>query len=130
MVDDDDTVFATLAAGARGYVLKGASAGEIAAALRTVAAGGATFGAGVATRLLARTPGRLSGPASLPRPEDLTMREREIASLAVSGLRNKSIAGKLQISEGTVKIHLHNIYRKLGIRNRMALLVKSPVLSI
>ena len=54
MVDDDDTVFAALAAGARGYVLKGASADEIAAALRTVAAGGAVFGAGVASRLLAQ----------------------------------------------------------------------------
>jgi DNA-binding NarL/FixJ family response regulator len=76
MVDDDDTVFAALAAGARGYVLKGASADEIAAALRTVAAGGATFGAGVATRLLARTPARLSGPATRSRPDDLTARER------------------------------------------------------
>jgi DNA-binding NarL/FixJ family response regulator len=46
MVDDDDSVFAALAAGARGYVLKGASAAEITAALRTVAAGGAVFGAG------------------------------------------------------------------------------------
>jgi DNA-binding NarL/FixJ family response regulator len=50
MVDDDDTVFAALAAGARGYVLKGASAGEIAAALRTIAAGGAVFGAGVSLK--------------------------------------------------------------------------------
>jgi len=58
MVDDDDSVFAALAAGARGYVLKGATAGEITAALRTVAAGGAVFGAGIATRLLARTPTR------------------------------------------------------------------------
>jgi two-component system nitrate/nitrite response regulator NarL len=61
---------------------------------------------------------------------DLTMREREIARLVVIGLKNKSIADKLQLSEGTVKIHLHNIYRKLGIRNRMALLVQSYVLSI
>src|SRR5208283_4986681 len=73
---DDDTVFAALAAGARGYVLKGASADEIAAALRTVATGGATFGAGVATRLLARTPTRVSGPATPPWPDDLTSRER------------------------------------------------------
>ncbi len=50
MVDDDDSVFAALAAGARGYILKGASAGEITAALRTVAAGGAVFGAGIASR--------------------------------------------------------------------------------
>ena len=60
---------------------------------------------------------------------DLTVREREVAHLVASGLRNKSIADKLQLSEGTVKIHLHNIYRKLGIRNRMALLVQSHPLS-
>jgi two-component system nitrate/nitrite response regulator NarL len=58
----------------------------------------------------------------------LTVREREIARLVMSGLRNKSIAGELQLCEGTVKIHLHNIYRKLGIRNRTALLVQSQQL--
>jgi len=62
MVDDDDIVFAALAADARGYVLKGASADKIAAALRTVAAGGATFGAGVATP----APGPDARPAVLP----------------------------------------------------------------
>ena len=58
----------------------------------------------------------------------LTVREREIARLVMSGLRNKTIAGELQLCEGTVKIHLHNIYRKLGIRNRMALLVQNDQL--
>jgi DNA-binding NarL/FixJ family response regulator len=57
--------------------------------------------------------------------EALTDREREIARLVMSGLRNKSIASKLQLCEGTVKIHLHNIYRKLGIASRMALLAQS-----
>ena len=60
---------------------------------------------------------------------DLTGREREIARLVMGGLRNKTIADELRLSEGTVKIHLHNIYRKLGIRNRMALLVQSHLLS-
>src|SRR6476620_3183060 len=55
MVDDDDTVMAALRAGARGYVLKGAPGAEIAAAVRTVAAGGAVFGAGVAAQVLTRT---------------------------------------------------------------------------
>jgi DNA-binding NarL/FixJ family response regulator len=71
MVDDDDSVFAALAAGARGYVLKGASAAEITAALRTVAAGGAVFGAGIASRLLASTAGQPSGLASLSHPTSL-----------------------------------------------------------
>jgi DNA-binding NarL/FixJ family response regulator len=99
---DDDTVFAALAAGARGYVLKGASADEIAAALRTVAAGGATFSAGVAGRLLARTPRRLSGPAS-PGPDDLTTREREVLDLLAEGASNQQIARALGISLKTVQ---------------------------
>ena len=92
MVDDDDSVFAAMAAGARGYVLKGASAAEITAALRTVASGGAVFGAGVASRLLARTPARPSAPA---RPDDLTAREREVLDLLAEGASNRQIARAL-----------------------------------
>ena len=118
MVDDDDTVFAALAAGARGYVLKGASADEIAAALRTVAAGGATFGAGVASRLLARTPGRLPGPASQPRPDDLTTREREVLDLLAEGANNQQIARSLSISLKTVQNHVSRILDKLQAADR------------
>ena len=77
MVDDDDSVLAALRAGARGYVLKGASAGEISAAIRTVAEGGAVFGAGIASRLAQpRRPRTRStlGP-------DLTPREREVLAV-------------------------------------------------
>ena len=77
MVDDDDTVLAALRAGARGYVLKGAIGADIAAALRTAAAGGAVFGPGIATRVLALTIGR--EPAA--RGDGLT--EREAAVLAL-----------------------------------------------
>ena len=119
MVDDDDTVFAALAAGARGYVLKGASADQITAALRTVAAGGATFGAGVATRLLARTPGRLPGPASPSRPDDLTMREREVlVDLLAEGASNQQIARSLAISLKTVQNHVSRILDKLQAADR------------
>jgi DNA-binding NarL/FixJ family response regulator len=118
MVDDDDTVFAALAAGARGYVLKGASADEITAALRTVAAGGAVFGAGVATRLLAHTPGRLSGPASPSRPDDLTTREREVLDLLAEGASNQQIARSLGISLKTVQNHVSRILDKLQAADR------------
>ena len=57
----------------------------------------------------------------------LTAREREIALLAMSGLRNKAIAGELHLCEGTVKIHLHNIFQKLGVRRRTALHLKDSV---
>src|SRR5262249_5980900 len=81
MVGDDDMVLAAMAAGARGYVLKDATAEEIIAAVHTVAAGGAVLGARIAARLLnqART---ADGPArsrpTLPRGEQLTTREREV----------------------------------------------------
>jgi DNA-binding NarL/FixJ family response regulator len=96
MVDDDDTVFAALAAGARGYVLKGASADQIAAALRTVAAGGAVIGAGVATRFLAQTPWQPAGPASPSRPDELTTRERGVLDLLAEGASNQQIARSLE----------------------------------
>ena len=51
----------------------------------------------------------------------LTAREQEIASLASTGLSNKGIARRLELSEGTVKVHLHNIFQKTGVRNRTAL---------
>jgi DNA-binding NarL/FixJ family response regulator len=104
--------------GARGYVLKGASADEITAALRTVAAGGAVFGAGVATRLLARTPGRSYGPASPSRPDDLTTREREVLDLLAEAASNQQIARSLGISLKTVQNHVSRILDKLQAADR------------
>jgi len=115
MVDDDDSVFAAMAAGARGYVLKGASAAEITAALRTVAAGGAVFGAGVASRLLARTPPQPSVPA---RPDDLTTREREVLDLLADGASNRQIARSLGLSLKTVQNHVSRILDKLQAADR------------
>jgi len=115
---DDDTVFAALAAGARGYVLKGASADEITAALRTVAAGGAVFGAGIASRLLARTHGRPRGPATPSRPDDLTTREREVLDLLAEGASNHQIARALGISLKTVQNHVSRILDKLQAADR------------
>jgi DNA-binding NarL/FixJ family response regulator len=118
MVDDDDSVFAALAAGARGYVLKGASAAEITAALRTVAAGGAVFGAGIAGRLLANRPARLSGPASDSRQHDLTAREREVLDLLAEGASNRQIARSLGVSLKTVQNHVSRILDKLHAADR------------
>jgi DNA-binding NarL/FixJ family response regulator len=118
MVDDDDSVFAALAAGARGYVLKGASAGEITAALRTVAAGGAVFGAGIASRLLAKTPAHLSGPAPPSQQNDLTAREREVLDLLADGASNRQIARSLGISLKTVQNHVSRILDKLQAADR------------
>jgi DNA-binding NarL/FixJ family response regulator len=117
MVDDDDTVFAALAAGARGYILKGASGADIAAALRTVAAGGAVFGAGIATRLLAATPTQRPGTA-LPAPEDLTARERQVLQLLADGASNRHIARALGLSLKTVQNHVSRILDKLQAADR------------
>jgi DNA-binding NarL/FixJ family response regulator len=118
MVDDDDSVFAALAAGARGYVLKGASAAEITAALRTVAAGGAVFGAGIASRMLGRMPAQLAGPKHLPPHEDLTAREREVLDLLAEGASNRQIARSLGVSLKTVQNHVSRILDKLQAADR------------
>jgi DNA-binding NarL/FixJ family response regulator len=117
MVDDDDSVYAALAAGARGYILKGASGDQIAAALRTVAAGGAVFGAGIAARLLAATPA--SNPGAAPPPhDDLTARERQVLNLLADGASNRHIARSLGISLKTVQNHVSHILDKLQAADR------------
>jgi DNA-binding NarL/FixJ family response regulator len=114
MVDDDDSVLAALRAGARGYVLKGASAEEISAAIRTVAAGGAVFGAAIASRLAA--PPAPRSTAALGR--DLTPREKEVLELLADGMSNKQIARTIDISLKTVQNHVSRILDKLQAADR------------
>ena len=117
MVDDDDTVLAALRAGARGYVLKGSTGEEIAGAVRTVAAGGAVFGAGVASQVLALTslPTRA---ASGPDREGLTERERDILALVAEGASNAQIARSLGLSLKTVQNYVSRILDKLQVTDR------------
>jgi DNA-binding NarL/FixJ family response regulator len=113
MVDDDDTVVAALRAGARGYILKGASGDEIASALRTVAGGGAVFGAGVATHVLALS----AAPGKQP-ADDLTEREREVLSRIATGANNAQIAQSLGLSLKTVQNYVSRILDKLQVTDR------------
>ena len=113
MVDDDDTVVAALRAGARGYVLKGASADELAAAVRTVAAGGAVFGAGIAARVLDMTAS--SAPANAA---GLTEREQEVLARLAQGASNKQIALALGLSLKTVQNYVSRILDKLQVTDR------------
>jgi DNA-binding NarL/FixJ family response regulator len=116
MVDDDDTVVAALRAGARGYLLKGATGDEIAAAVRTVAAGGAVFGAGVAAQVLA-----LSAMPPAPGgtdPEGLTSREREVLARIAEGASNAQIARALGLSVKTVQNYVSRILDKLQVADR------------
>lgn len=114
MVDDDDSVLAALQAGARGYVLKGAPAEEISAAIRTVAAGGAVFGAAIATRLAAQPAVRNATPLAA----GLTRRETEILTLIADGQSNKQIARTLDLSLKTVQNHVSRILDKLHASDR------------
>lgn len=112
--DTDERVLGAVRAGARGYLLKGAAADEIARAVRVVHAGGSSLEARVAAKLLTRVrAGRAAGGS-----RELSEREREVLRLVAAGLPNKAIARALAIAERTVKFHVTSIFRKLGADNR------------
>ena len=119
MVDDDDTVIAAMQAGARGYVLKGSTAGDITAAVRTVAGGGAVFGAGVAARILGlATTATVSVNQPVAATGGLTAREQEVLSLVAEGLSNAQIARRLDLSLKTVQNYVSHILDKLQLHDR------------
>lgn len=117
MFQDDDSVFAVMRAGARGYVLKGADQGVLLRAVRAVANGESLFSPEVAARLT-KFFASLE-PASRPDlfPE-LTEREREILSFIADGQTNAEVAERLVISVKTVRNHVSNIFSKLQVADR------------
>ena len=118
---DDDSVFAALEAGARGYLTKDASAEEIARAIATVRAGEALLEPSVQRRLLeaaARRSTDLAPPPADAPPDGLTAREVDVLALIASGLDNREIATRLFISEATVKSHINSIFSKTQVRDR------------
>ncbi|GAA3231528.1 response regulator transcription factor [Actinocorallia longicatena] len=122
--DLDDYVYQALRAGASGFLLKDASAAELANAVRVVAAGDALLSPSVTKRLIAEF-SRLGGrPApSAKRIEDLTERETEVLSLVARGLSNTEIAGELVVAEQTIKTHFGRVLMKLGLRDRAQAIV-------
>lgn len=114
---DDDSVAAALAAGARGYLTKNAGRAEIAAAIRSAAAGQSTFDPGVAGRLVAALVGSAPNPV-VPERDGLTAREREVLALIAKGLSNAEIAAALFVGQATVKTHINNAFAKIGATNR------------
>jgi DNA-binding NarL/FixJ family response regulator len=109
--DTDERILGALRAGARGYLLKGASRQEIFDAVRTVHAGGSLLEPGVTTRLLDHV-------REGEQREPLTPRELEVMSLISEGLHNSEIAARLFVTERTVKFHVSSILAKLGADNR------------
>jgi DNA-binding NarL/FixJ family response regulator len=126
MHDDDATVFTAMQAGARGYLLKGASQDEIVSAVRGVVAGQLVFGPGVASRVLAyfTTGAPQQPPDAEPFPE-LTAREREVLDLLASGRRTAAIAQALFVSPKTVSNHLTSIFAKLEVADRASAMIRA-----
>ncbi|MBE1590553.1 response regulator [Nonomuraea angiospora] len=115
--DDDRSVDSALLAGARGYLTKDAGRAEIAAALRSAAAGQSTFSAAVSRRLVDAL-SRAAPPPVSACPDGLTVREVEVLRLVAGGLSNAEIGSALFIAETTVKTHINNAFAKIGVRNR------------
>ena len=117
MSEDDDSLFAALRAGARGYLLKEAAADDIARAVVTVARGETVLGARVSGRVLDAVRGGLLPGAAAPFPR-LTEREREVLELVARGYQNARIAHHLGLSEKTVRNHISAILAKLPAATR------------
>lgn len=118
--DLDEYVYEALRAGASGFLLKDASADELAQAVRVVAAGDALLSPNITKRLIVE----FSRTAGAPRPPlkerigDLTERETEVLTLIAGGLSNAEISRQLIVAEQTVKTHVGRILVKLGVRDR------------
>jgi len=115
---DDDSVGAALAAGARGYLTKDTGRAEIAAAIRSAAAGQSTFDADVTRRLVAALAAEAPTRSADPERDGLTAREREVLALIGAGLSNGAIADRLVVSPTTVKTHINNVFAKIGVTSR------------
>lgn len=116
MLGDDESLFAAVRSGARGYLLKTAAPGEVQRAIHAVAAGDMLLGADVARRAVSYlTEAKRTGGNPFP---ELTEREREVLDLVAQGLGNATIAGRLHLSVKTVQNHVSSILGKLQVVSR------------
>jgi DNA-binding NarL/FixJ family response regulator len=124
MFEDDGSVLAAMRAGARGYLLKGATHSEMARAIRAVGEGEAIFGPAIAARLMEFFAS--FRPATMPPvlPE-LSDREREILDLIAQGHKNPDIAARLVLSSKTVRNHVTNILSKLQVADRTEAIIRA-----
>jgi len=131
MLEDDESVFAAISAGARGYVLKDADRGSLIRAIRSIAHGEALLSSAVAQRVLEQfsklkpmiAPQQTNTLA--PIFKELTAREMEVLKLIVKGYRNREIAAQLVISEKTVGNHISNIFSKLQVNDRSQAILRA-----
>jgi DNA-binding NarL/FixJ family response regulator len=122
MFDDNDSVFAAMRAGARGYLLKGAGPEEIVRAVHAVGRGEAIFGQDIAAKRMSFFAAAPRRPAAFP---ELTGRELEILELIARGESNPSIARILVLSPKTVRNHVSNIFGKLQVADRAQAIVRA-----
>src|SRR5436309_5353770 len=124
MFDDDDSVFAAMRAGARGYLLKGAEGDETVRAIHAVSSGEAIFSPSIARRLMQYfgAPQPTTPPQAFP---DLTEREREILTFMAQGYTNMAIAEHLVLSPKTVRNHASNIFSKLQVADRAGAIIRA-----
>ena len=124
MQEDDDSVFAALQAGARGYLLKGALKAEILRSIRAVSSGEAIFGPAIARRLMQyfSSPHPAAPPDAFP---ELTEREHEILELLARHETNPEIASRLHLSAKTVRNHVSNIFTKLQVADRAQAIIRA-----
>ncbi|MEO6203762.1 MAG: response regulator transcription factor [Mycobacteriales bacterium] len=124
MHTEDESLFAALRAGARGYLLKGADRAELVRAILSVASGEAVYGAAVASRIVSFFTGAQKDYAAQVFPE-LTGRERDVLALLAEGRRNSEIAGALHLSDKTVRNHVSAVLLKLQVPDRTAAALKA-----
>ncbi len=128
---EDDSLFAAMRAGARGYLVKGAEPSEVLRAIRAVADGEAIFSPGIAERLIhyfATPPAATSDvtrSAGTPVFPDLTERERAVLALIAQGLTNSAIAERLVLSPKTVRNYITEIFSKLQVADRAHAIIRA-----
>jgi DNA-binding NarL/FixJ family response regulator len=116
---EDSDILAALRAGALGYLTKDAGRVQIAHAVRSAAAGQSVLDPQVQQRLLAAAAtGGIQATGDQQLPDGLTAREGDVLRLIADGLSNREIAGKLYVSEATVKSHINRLFAKTGVRDR------------
>jgi DNA-binding NarL/FixJ family response regulator len=124
MLEDDDSVFNAMRAGARGYLVKGSDTDEVVRAITAVGHGEAIFGPSVARRILAFLTRPLSAYDKQLFPE-LSNREREVLDLIAAGTANADIAKRLFLSPKTVRNHVSSIFTKLQVADRSDAIIRA-----
>jgi DNA-binding NarL/FixJ family response regulator len=124
MSEDDESVFAAMRAGARGYLVKGSDTEEVIRAIAAVGSGEAIFGPSVAQRILLFLTRPLSAHDQLVFPE-LSGREREVLDLLATGRANADIARQLFLSPKTIRNHVSSIFTKLQVADRSQAIVRA-----